>query len=361
MPEIRFDIVSGAFAVIATERTKRPSDWKGAQKAPKEHLDKDPGCPFCPGNEHLTPPEVTALREGTEPDQPGWKVRVVPNKFPALIESAALTEESREVPSVQGQVPEDLDTAMYWRAPGVGAHEVVIETIAHDGTLGSYTAGHMQSVLEVMKERTLLAYDRKEIKYVQVFKNHGERGGASMAHPHFQIIGLSVLPTVLANEGARQRHYESKTGRCLFCDLVEREIEKGVRVVQKSKDFAVIAPFASRYSYETMIVPRKHISSFADAKSEDLSSLAETIVNLFGRYESMFSSLPYNMVFHGMPLSARETRKWPYHAHIHIYPRLNTEAGLELGTGVYINPSPPELATQQFLAAPADEGGFGDA
>ena len=350
MPEVRFDVVSGAFAVIATERAKRPCDWKAAQRAPAELPEKDPACPFCPGNEGQTPPELAALRDGGGPDQPGWRVRVVPNKFPALVPPEALPEEDREMPSV-GQVPEELDTAMYWRSPGVGAHEVVIEGSAHNGTLGTYTSGHLRDVFLMLKERVRSLYDMKEIKYVQVFKNHGERGGASLAHPHFQIIGLPVMPTTLANEATRQREYESRTGRCLFCDLVEREIEKDVRVVSKSKDFAVLAPFASRYSFETVIVPRKHVSSLADAGADFFLALAESTIGLFGGYEALFSSLPYNMVFHGLPGTARATRDLPYHAHIHVYPRLATEAGLELGTGVHINPSPPEEVARQFIAA----------
>lgn len=343
--------------MIATERAKRPSDWKAAQKAEEDTPETDPDCPFCPGNERLTPPEAGALRGDTKPDAPGWKVRVVPNKFPALVNPESLPEDDRDMPSIPGQVPEDLDTAMYWRSPGAGAHEVIVESTLHNGTLGSYTTGHLKDILSVLRERVLLLYDRDVVKYVQVFKNHGERGGASLAHPHFQIVALPVLPTVIANEGLRQKDYEARTGRCLFCDLVEREIEKDVRVISKSDRFVALSPFASRYSYETMVVPRKHIPSYPALTEEDLSSLAETIGGLFSRYEALFSSMPYNMIFHGMPDMALGGRKWPYHFHIHVYPRLNTEAGLELGTGVHINPSPPEAATKQFLEAPGTEGG----
>ncbi len=361
MSEVRFDIVSGSFAIIATERAKRPSDWKSAQIPETTVLERDPACPFCPGNETETPPEVSSLRESGDADQPGWRIRVVPNKFPALVAPSSLPESEREIPSLSGQVPEELDTAMYWRFPGVGAHEVVVEGTSHDGSLGSYTTGHLKDVLCAIKERMLVLYDRKEVKYVQVFKNHGARAGASLSHPHFQIIGLPVVPATLVNEAARQRDYESRTGRCLFCDLVEREIEKDVRVISKSNDFAVLSPFASRYSYETVIIPRKHISSLAEADESSLSSLAECIADLFERYEAMFSSLSYNMVFHDIPKNARESHNWPYHAHIHVYPRLNMEAGLELGTGIYINPSPPEAATKEFIEAKARQGGSEDA
>ena len=351
MPEIRFDIVSGHFAIIAIERAKRPSDWEAAQKDEREAKDFDPGCPFCPGNERLTPPELYALRGDTPSDGPGWRVRVVPNKFPALVDPNDLpADQDSRVPSLPGQVPEDLDTAMYWMGPGVGAHEVVVESTSHDATLGSYAPGHLREVLDVLQERTLLLYDRKEVRYVQVFRNHGRPGGASLSHPHFQVVGLPVLPTLVASEGLRQRDYEARTGRCLVCDLVERELEKDVRVVSKASEFVVLSPFASRYSYETLVIPRRHVASFPEIGIEERAALAGAVVDLFAGYESLFASLPYNMVFHGMPETALRRRKWPYHAHIHVYPRLHTEAGLELGTGIHINPSPPELATKQLLS-----------
>ncbi len=358
MHEIRFDVMSGAFAVIAAERAKRPSDWKAAQKEQAEVPEKDPKCPFCPGNERETPPEVAAIRDSGGADEPGWRVRVVPNKFPALSPRDALPEEEREMPSVPSGVPEAQEASIYWRSPGLGAHEVVVESSSHAGTLGTYTDSHVKDILLMLKERVRALYDTKDVKYVQVFKNHGERGGASLSHPHFQIIGLPVMPTAVANEATRQRDYEAKTGRCLFCDMVEREIEKDVRVINKTAEFAVLAPFASRYSFETLIVPRKHISSLAEATPEYLFALAGSTVDLFERYEAMFSSLPYNVVFHGIPSGPRATRNWPYHAHIHVYPRLGWEAGLELGTGVFINPSPPEDVTKQFIMALEREKGY---
>jgi len=355
MPEIRYDITSGGYAVIATERAKRPSDWKAAQKAPSESPEHDPACPFCPGNERQTPPEVASFRDSGGPDEPGWRIRVVPNKFPALVQPGALPDHDQD--AVVNQ-PADLETAMYWRAPGIGAHEVVIESTSHNTTLGEYTPSHLRDVLLMLRQRATDLYSRKETRYVQVFKNYGERGGASLAHPHFQIIALPIMPAAVSAEVQRQKDYEAKTGRCLYCDLVEREIEKDVRVIRKTDDFAVLAPFASRYSFETLIVPRKHISSFTEAGTDYFMGLAESTVDLFARYESMFASLPYNMVFHGLPSGARGNRVGPFHAHIHVYPRLGTEAGLELGSGVHINPSPPEVVAKQFLEAGRTQGGF---
>jgi UDPglucose--hexose-1-phosphate uridylyltransferase len=349
LPEIRFDVLSAAFAVIAQERSKRPSDYKTAQDKAGELPEKDPKCPFCPGNEGDTPPEVWANRREGTADSPGWTVRVVPNKFPALIPRppGAEEDEAWRIPPF----PESPEGPLYWQAPGVGSHEVVIESPAHNGSLGSYSIAQMKRILGAIKERFAAIYDTKDIAYVQVFKNGGKTAGASLTHPHFQIIGLPVMPPTILSEWQRLRDYESKTRRCLVCDLLEREAEKDVRVILRNDRFLVLSPFASRRAYETLIVPTEHVSGFSEMNDAMTGDLAASIQQLFGAYESMFSSLPYNMVFHGLPSAIRTKRGWPYHAHIHVYPRLNTEAGLELGSGTYINPTSPELATREFIAA----------
>ncbi len=350
MPELRFDILTGDFAIIATERAKRPSDFKAAQKAETlpEH---DPKCPFCQGNEKLTPPEVFALRDGTRSDEPGWSVRVVPNKFPALMPAKEAPEEVLErLRSGGSKAPETGDPFMYWQVPAVGAHEVVVESVRHDLSLGGYTKEHLAAILEVLKARMLALYDLKEVKYVQVFRNFGPAGGASLVHPHFQIIALPVLPPRVAQEQARFLQYESTTRRCLLCDLVEREIEKDERIIAKTEDFVMLCPFASRHSFETVIIPRKHAANFAASSHSELSQLAEAVEGLFSRYEALFSSLSYNIVLHSASVPGRNKSGQPYHWHLHVLPRLTIEAGLELGTHVQINPTPPESARQQFLS-----------
>lgn len=348
MPEIRFEALTGGFTVVATERAKRPLDFA----VPSDKLclpERDEKCPFCPGNEAQTPPEVWAKRWGGERDGKGWTVRVVPNKYPALASKPDGSEggERWRLPPF----PEAPDAALYWQAPGVGYHEVVIESPRHNGTLGSYSSDHMKDVLDALRLRCLDLYARKEVAYVQVFKNNGRTAGASLMHPHFQVLALPVIPSLVAQEGQRLRDYESKTRRCLLCDIAEREAEKDVRVVLKTEGFIVLSPFGSRYSYETLIIPREHTPGFTEMEDSLFIDLARTLVRLFGAYESMFADLPFNLVVHGVPASLRDGRGWSYHAHIHIYPRLNTEAGLELGSGSFINPTPPELATREFIAA----------
>lgn len=347
MSEIRYDILSGEYAIIATGRAKRPSDFKAAQKTDSSAVSKDPNCPFCPGNERLTPPEIYAVRPNGEPDTEGWSVRVVPNKFPAVIPKEEMSEPELEKAGASLlNIPKASDSFMYWEIPAVGRHEVVVESPEHDGTLGSYSENQLDSIVNTLKARTHAMYDMKEIRYVQVFRNQGPAGGASLAHPHFQIIALPFIPPRLLLEATRFENYEHATRRCLLCDLVEREIEKDTRIIANTRDFVAFCPFASRHSFETLIVPRTHEVSFANMGSKKLSALSKILGSVFHSYESLFSSLSYNMVFHSAPPSERFLK--PYHWHIHVHPRLTLEAGLELGTAVQINPTPPEDAARQF-------------
>jgi UDPglucose--hexose-1-phosphate uridylyltransferase len=262
----------------------------------------------------------------------------------------AASEEAREsLKSGMARLPETTDSSMYWQIPAIGAHEVLVESTRHDLGLGDYTSEHLTSVMEVLKTRMIALYDRKEIKYVQIFRNSGPAGGASLAHPHFQIIGLPIVPPRVLLETARFLQYESTTRRCLLCDLVEREVEKDSRIVTKTDDFVVLCPFASRHSFETAIIPRKHSGNYAASSSIELSHLGEALGDLFARYEKLFASLSYNLVLHSAPVPGRNKSGQPYHWHIHVLPRLTTEAGLELGTQVQINPTPPETAREQFL------------
>ncbi len=348
MPELRYDILSGTYAIIASERAKRPNDFRAAQEHEKAVPELDPKCPFCPGNEKMTPPEIFALRQNGPDNGLSWSIRVVPNKFPAV---TSLNNAVSDFSSGPGTAEHPLsidDSSMYWEAQAVGAHEVVIESRRHNGTLGTYSIDEMAIILNTVKQRYEVLYDSKHIKYVQVFRNWGPLGGASLTHPHFQIIGLPFVPPEFFGEMSRYNEYHSKTGRCIMCDYIERETEKDLRVAAKSREYITLCPFASKYSFETLIVPRKHSVSFSDLNSEELTALARDMIEVFHRYEELFSSLSYNLVIHSLPPIQRSRKQSDYHWHIHVYPRLNVEAGLEKGAGVWINPTPPELAALQF-------------
>lgn len=346
MPELRYDILSGTYTIVASERAKRPNDFRSAQEGEGVAPKLDPKCPFCPGNENMTPPEISALRDEGAHDGPNWRIRVVPNKFPALLPVRDALEIGIDLTPADNPIVDD--SSIYWETPAVGAHEVVIESPKHNGTLGGYSSEEMAVIFNMLNERYLVLYDQKAIKYVQVFRNWGPLGGASLAHPHFQIIGLPFMPPEVLNETSRYREYRGKTGRCIMCDYVEREIEKDLRVVAKSREFVILCPFASKYSFETLIVPRRHSTTFSELNAEEARDMAQEIIGLFYGYEEMFLSLSYNLVVHSLPPQKRSKKQTDYHWHMHVYPRLNVEAGLEKGAGVWINPTPPELAALQF-------------
>jgi len=218
VPEIRKDYATPTWVVFSAARSQRP----GAFRNPKDATAKE-SCPFCEGHETMTPPEVLAYRDHGKPNGPGWSIRCVPNKFPAL-ERVGEVREHRDGPFVS--------------VDGVGAHEIVVESPDHDAHLGTLDDRQIEQVLRAYRERYHdLAADRR-IKYVQIFKNHGERGGASYSHPHSQIIAIPIVPLRILEEAEGMRaHAEQREGECLFCEILRRELGTGRRVVAENGAF----------------------------------------------------------------------------------------------------------------------------
>jgi UDPglucose--hexose-1-phosphate uridylyltransferase len=334
MPELRHDPIQKRWVIIATERGRRPDDFPRNEAASPDGL-----CPFCEGNESKTPPEITAIRNGTGPNQPGWEVRVVPNKFPAL--------------RIEGGL-ERRGLGAYDRMNGVGAHEVIIETPNHALNMADAPLDHIYKVLRMYRERLADLLRDQRFKYVLIFKNHGAAAGASLAHPHTQLIATPVTPLTLVEElDAAKEHYRDKE-RCLFCDLIHQELDSGHRVVIAADQFVVLAPFASRFPFELFIAPRNHHHSFAEAGDDMLYHLAVVMKETLLRIKKCLKDPPYNFVIHTIPnVKARhkhgsdwETIELDYHWHIEFIPRLTQVAGFEWGTGFYINPTAPEDAAK---------------
>ncbi|MGE5485448.1 MAG: DUF4931 domain-containing protein [Ignavibacteriales bacterium] len=322
MPELRKDPLTGTWVVIATERGKRPSDF--ARPAPAA---KGGTCPFCYGSERMTPPEVLAYRDGSEPDTPGWSVRVVPNKFPALSPDLEREEARRFGPFLEMNAS--------------GGHEVLIESPKHDSTLGTHDAGQVELILRAVKERLVHYRDSGRVEYVQVFKNAGPAAGASLEHTHFQMISLPLVPDAVERETAKMRGNGGH--KCALCDIREYESGRGERVIDRPDGYLVCCPFASRFPYETWIVPDEHEAHFEDLTDEGLRRLAPVLRDTVGRLESAFENVPYNLILHTAPFGVA----WDgFHWHIEILPRLTIAAGFEFGTGQFINPTPPEMAAR---------------
>jgi UDPglucose--hexose-1-phosphate uridylyltransferase len=328
MPELRKDPVVGRWVIISTERSRRPSNFQ-----PVSHEKSVDFCPFCVGNEDKTPPEVWAHREGGgAPNTPGWQVRVVPNKFPAL------------------QIEGSLDRrgeGLYDKMHGVGAHEVVIEGPEHDRDLADLPVEHLQKVLTAYRERCLDLHRDKRFRYVLIFKNHGPAAGATLEHTHTQLIATPIIPLILQEELEGSRRYFELKERCIFCDIVAQETDEnnGRRVVSLTEHFLAVEPFAPRFPFETWILPRRHRSSFPSMSDEaELRGLAEILKDTLQRLNRALDRPPYNFVIHTAPVSEGDVDY--YHWHLEIMPKLTRVAGFEIGSGFYINPTPPEDAAQ---------------
>jgi UDPglucose--hexose-1-phosphate uridylyltransferase len=328
LPELRKDPIVGRWVIIATERARRPIDFQIPHDAPHPGL-----CPFCPGQEDKTPPEVLAYRPSDGPasrrDVPGWSVRAVPNKFPALM--------------IEG----DLDRAgegVYDRMNGLGAHEVIIETPSHDKTMAKLSEPELEAVFHAYRDRLCDLKRDIRFKYVMVFKNHGSAAGASMEHSHSQLIALPVVPKNVAEEMEGALAYWEYKERCVFCDIARQEERDQVRLVYQNAEFVVIEPYAPKFPFETWVLPRRHRSSYEDCSSAEYSGLANAMRVALRKIDRALDHPPYNFILHTSPFDKRETPH--YHWHIEIMPTLGRVAGFEWGSGFYINPTPPEEAAR---------------
>jgi len=336
MSQLRKDLLSGRWVIIATERSKRPDDFRPA--AAPEKKDQATGfCPFCEGNETKTPPEVFALRrEGTKADEPGWRVRVVPNKFPALNRAETPTKSAKGV--------------LQWME-GVGVHEVVIENPDHDKELVDLPEEDIKNVLWIFQERIKNIETELHYQYVQIFKNKGKEAGASLSHPHSQIVATPIVPKRLKEEIYGAERLYRKWNECVFCKMIREEIQAAERLVYQDGHFAAIAPFASRFPFEIHLYPKKHSALYSSVGPEELTGLAAAVKAVLSKLKTTISDPPYNLILHQAPNITLSDHAWPgiknhYHWHVEIIPILTRAAGFELGTGFYINPVPPETAAQ---------------
>ena len=328
MPELRKDPVLGRWVIIASERARRPDDFRDVCS---DDRDKAPAfCPFCEGNESKTPPEILAYREpGSQPNGPGWRLRVVPNKYPAL--------------QVEGDL-EKRGVGVYDRMNGIGAHEVVIESPKHVESVTELDHETLRDCFVACRDRLLDLRRDSRMSCGMIFKNVGEAAGASLEHSHTQIIVTPVVPRTVQQEMEGSRKFFDYRGRCLFCDIIEQERADGRRIVADHGNFVAFLPYASRFPFETWIVPRTHRSHFEDIEGSEADELAHVLKSSLAKIERALGRPPYNYMVHSTPLSM--PRLEHYHWHIEIIPRLTKVAGFEWGTGFYINPVPPESAAE---------------
>jgi UDPglucose--hexose-1-phosphate uridylyltransferase len=335
MSELRRDPITGRWVIISSERAKRPHDFI------REPVKQKGGvCPFCTGNEGKTPPEILAFRPGQNGERniPGWTVRVIPNKFPAL--------------AVEGNLDRQAE-GIYDRMNGTGAHEVIIETPDHAATFATMTPARIKDVLYAYRDRITDLRNDARLKYVLIFKNHGEAAGATLEHTHSQLIALPIVPRQVVEELKGAREYFAVKDRCIYCDILHQERKSGERVVMENENFLVLAPYAPRFPFETWIVPKKHDSAFENSPAHLFPDLASAIHLLCAKVDRVLDMPAYNMVLHSAPVHDQPTEH--YHWHIEFMPKLTKVAGFEWGTGFYINPTAPEEAAKFLREAKVTE------
>jgi UDPglucose--hexose-1-phosphate uridylyltransferase len=331
MSELRRDPVTGRWVIISTERRKRPHDFvmQSVQIAP------DDACPFCEGNEQMTPRELLAVRRnGGPPNGRGWDLRVVPNQFPVLRVEGSLDR--------QGE-------GLFDKMNGIGAHEVIIETPRHEQTMATMGDAAVEQVLWAFRERVQDLKQDRRFRYIIIFKNHGAAAGASVDHSHSQLIALPVVPREVRDEvdGAKA-HFTAKE-RCVFCDIVRQEVQDGRRFIAENADMVAVAPYAPRFPFETWILPKRHQSLYEEASRPEMASLARLLGEILRRMTGVLQQPPYNLLIHSAPLA--EPAGEFYHWHVEIIPTLTKVAGFERATGFYLNPTAPEEAAQVLREA----------
>jgi len=325
MPELRKDPIIGRWVIISTERGKRPTSFGRSEKKISPQA-----CPFCPGNESATPREIIAYRkDGSEPNKPGWSLRVVSNKYPALRIEGELTRE-----------PEGI----YDRMNGIGAHEVIIETPRHDCDLVDLSNQEVKDVLWAYRDRYLDLQRDHRFKYILMFKNQGEAAGASVEHSHSQLIATPIIPKRVAEELLGAKKYYDYKERCIFCDIIRQEITDQDRVIAETDSYFAFAPYASRFPFETWLMPKAHISNYVDTEIEMHDELAVILKDILARLREGLADPAYNYILHTAPVGD-EYRDF-FHWHMEIIPKLTKVAGFEWGTGFYINPTRPEDAAK---------------
>lgn len=333
MSELRKDPIVSRWVVMAPERAQRPIELQHVQVLDEAGFD-----PFAEGNEGETPFEILACRDpGTEPDQPGWRVRVIPNKYPAL--------------RAEGEIRTNR-SGLYESMPGVGAHEVIVECTHNETNLSRLSVENIREVVWVYRERLRdLKRDSRHV-HATIFKNKGLFAGASLPHSHSQLIATPVIPISIQEEMTGALDYFQRNGRSIFDALIEQELSERTRIVFETTHYLAICPYASRFPFEVCILPKNKESHFESVADENLAELSLVLKTVLRKHEIALNDPAYNYVIHTAPFTEDEL---PYYSwHIEILPRTTQVAGFEWGSGFYINPVFPEQAAEILRSVSID-------
>jgi UDPglucose--hexose-1-phosphate uridylyltransferase len=333
IPEIRYNLITRDWVIVSPSRGKRPDEFKDVTVSGNGVPEHKPDCPFCPGNEDKTPPEVFRIANGNR----GWQIRVIPNKFAALSREGDLY---RRMKGIKRSVT------------GVGIHEVIIEHPLHNATTALLGSDAIRKILLAYKNRYLEIYKDPRIQLVIIFKNHGEGAGTSLEHPHSQIIGTPVMPPNIRHRMEEAMRYYDDTGECVYCKVMASELVDLERVVVNGVHFLSFISYAALSPFHTWIFPKRHASSFGEIRTEELEDLAEVLRITLAKLYYRLNNPDFNYIIRSIPDEGRGTEY--FHWYITIVPRLGKMAGFELGSGMFINPSPPENDARLLRETPTN-------
>src|SRR3989339_2034339 len=325
MSELRRDPIIERWVIVDTDNPTKPEDFE------KEEIVYRTGdCPFCYGNEATTPHEVEVIRDpATHPNKPGWQVRVVPNKFPAL--------------QIEGEI-ERRGVGLYDMSNGIGAHEIIIQTPYHHKEIPDLEDYEVENVIAMYCRRMNDLHKDTRFKYILLFKNYGPSAGASLEHPHTQLIALPMIPKNVQEELWGAFEYFEYRERCVFCDMLRQELQEKERIIFENKYFLAFCPYVSRFAFEVWITPKKHQDAFCQMNQEQIQELAKILKAVLARVNEVLYNPAYNFIVHTSPINVEHREG--YHWHIEIMPKLTRVAGFEWGTGFYVVPTPPEVAAK---------------
>jgi UDPglucose--hexose-1-phosphate uridylyltransferase len=320
MSQLRLNPLNGRWVTIVSSRAERPTDF--APRSSRVEADPDRPCPFCPGNEEATPPALV-----TNGDDGEWNLRVVPNLYPAF--------EGDDSLAVHNLGP------VHVAAEASGIHEVLVFSPDHDASLATLNDEEVGEALLALHDRFADHAQLPHVRYSQAIVNHGREAGASLSHPHGQILGVPFVPGEILDE---ERAFARFSGGCILCATVEAELVDGARVVHADDEVVVVCPFWSGSPFELLVIPRRHESHLQDSSRESLVAIGRGLRDAVAALTAVQGDVAYNLVFHSAP----HHHFGPFHWHVHVWPKLSTVAGFERGTGVMINIVPPEVAAEQL-------------
>lgn len=331
--ELRKDPIVGRWVIIAPERLSRPQAFSQTETTAPDSFD-----PFLSGNEDATTPEILAYRDSGPPNGPGWRVRVIPNKFPAV--------------RVEGNL-EKRGEGIYDMMNAVGAHEVIVECPHRETNMSRLSVDNIREVLWVYRDRLVDLKRDRRLVHGLIFKNKGARAGASLDHCHSQLIVTPIVPIAIQEELDGAREFFDYRGRCIFADMIQQELASEKRVVLETEHFVVFCPFASRFPFETWILPRQHSSHYENISKPMVEDLGVVLKTVLSKLEVGLDDPPYNYVLHSAPFPAQDLPHYLWH--IEIFPRMSGIAGFEWGSGFYINPVAPEDAAKFLRETDVDD------